>query len=152
MRLLVCCVCLVLALAAISFPMPTSSVQSDILAQEKAWNKAELNHDPAALAKLLADEFVLTEPDGSVLDKLEEVAFTADAKAHFEIEESSNLKVQVYSDAAVVTGAYYEKGTYHGKPFEHRGRFTDTWVRRGATWHCVASHFSVPVPDSLTNG
>lgn len=152
MRLLVCSACLLLVLVAISFPIPTNSVQADILAQEKAWNRAELKHDPAALAKLLADDFVLTEPDGSVLNKTEEVAFTADAEVHFEIEESSNLKVQVYVDAAVVTGAYYEKGTYHGKPFERRGRFTDTWVRREATWRCVASHFSVPVPDSLTNG
>jgi ketosteroid isomerase-like protein len=152
MRLFFCCVCLLLGPVATLFPIPTNSVQADILAQEQAWNKAELNHDAAALARLLADDFVLTEPDGSVLNKTEEVAFTADAEVHFEIEESSNLKVHVYSDAAVVTGAYYEKGTYHGKPFEHRGRFTDAWVRRGDTWQCVASHFSVPVPDSLTNG
>jgi hypothetical protein len=40
----------------------------------------------------------------------------------------------------VVTGAYHTKGTTHGKPFDHYGRFTDTWIAEGGRWVCVASH------------
>jgi hypothetical protein len=38
-----------------------------------------------------------------------------------------------------VTGVYREKGTYKGKPYQRRGRFTDTWVKQKGTWQCVAS-------------
>lgn len=40
---------------------------------------------------------------------------------------------------AVVTGAYREKGTAHGKSYQHRGRFADTWVSQDGVWQCVAS-------------
>lgn len=137
-----------LALIPVIAPAQADSVQSDILALENSWNEAELHHDPVALGRLMSDDLVLTEPDGSVIVKSEEVAFTADPQAHFESLESYDLKVQVHGDdTAIVTGAYHEKGTFHGKPFEHRGRFTDAWVRHDRTWQCVAGHFSVPVKD-----
>jgi hypothetical protein len=30
-----------------------------------------------------------------------------------------------------------------GKPWERRGRFTDTWMILDGRWQCIASHFSV---------
>jgi ketosteroid isomerase-like protein len=139
--------CLLLDLAPIPLPAQTESAQADVIALENSWNEAELRKNPAALARLMSDDLVLTEPDGSVISKTEEAAFTADPAAHFEVLESHGLKVQVHGDAAVVTGAYHEKGTFHGKLFEHRGRFTDTWVRHSGTWQCIAGHFSIPVAD-----
>ena len=38
------------------------------------------------------------------------------------------MTVHLYGNAAVVTGAYRDKGTEKGKPFLRRGRFTDTWI------------------------
>ena len=35
------------------------------------------------------------------------------------------------------------KGTYQGKPYNHVGRFTDTWVLDLGKWQCVASHTSL---------
>jgi hypothetical protein len=43
---------------------------------------------------------------------------------------------------AVVAGVYHAKGSYKGKPFDHYGRFTDTWVYLNGKWLCVASHTS----------
>jgi len=136
-----------LFIATIFLSAQTNSEQAEIRAVEDAWNKAELNHDAAALNRLMSDDLVLTETDGSVINKQEEVAFTADPTSHFEVLESHDLKIQVHGDAAVVSGAYHEKGSYQGKPFEHRGRYTDTWIRHNGTWQCVAGHFSIPVPE-----
>lgn len=141
------CLLLPLAFAPVILSGQADSTQADLIAVENSWNRAELGHDPAALSQLMADDLVLTESDGSVINKTEEVAFTADPEAHFEILESHDMKVQIHGDAAVVTGAYHEKGTYHGKTFEHQGRFTDTWIRHKGAWQCVAGHFSIPVQD-----
>ena len=136
-----------LFIATIFLSAQMNSEQAEIRAVEDAWNKAELNHDAAALSRLMSDDLVLTETDGSVINKKEEVAFTADPTSHFEVLESHDLKIQVHGDAAVVSGAYHEKGSYQGKPFEHRGRYTDTWIRHTGTWQCIAGHFSIPVPE-----
>ena len=44
---------------------------------------------------------------------------------------------------AIVTWTYHAKGTYGAKPYEHFGRFTDTWVSQDGKWLCVASHTSL---------
>jgi len=45
----------------------------------------------------------------------------------------------VYGNSAVVTGVYREKGVKNGRPYQRRGRFTDTWVYQSGSWVCVAS-------------
>ena len=47
--------------------------------------------------------------------------------------------MQVYGNAAVVVGIFRIKGTEKGKPYVHRERFTDTWIKYDQTWKCVAS-------------
>ena len=48
-----------------------------------------------------------------------------------------------FGDTAVITGIYHTAGTYQGKPYDHVGRFTDTWVLDLGKWQCVASHTSL---------
>src|ERR1700720_4262951 len=47
--------------------------------------------------------------------------------------------VQVYGDVAVVVGVFRIKGTEKGKPYVHRERFVDTWIKLQGTWQCVAT-------------
>jgi len=53
------------------------------------------------------------------------------------VNEQTN--VQVYGNAAVVVGIFRVKGMEKGKPYVHRERFTDTWIKQNQTWQCVAS-------------
>lgn len=46
---------------------------------------------------------------------------------------------KAYQNTVVVSGTYVEKGTVNGKPYSRRGRFTDTWIKQGASWYCAAS-------------
>ena len=55
---------------------------------------------------------------------------------------NSDERIFLYDNAAVVAGTYHAKGSYKGKPFDHYGRFTDTWVFMNGKWLCVASHTS----------
>ena len=110
---------------------------------EHLWNEAQVNRDSRALDSMIGSAFVNTEWDGEVSDKAK---FLADIKdplfkpASLTIQD---LKVSMYGDSAVVAGVYHTKGSYQGKPYEHIGRFTDTWVYTEGRWQCVASHTSL---------
>jgi ketosteroid isomerase-like protein len=138
--------CLLLTLSAVGHVTAQSSEtsqESKLLVLEHMWNEAQVNRDAPALNALVADTFVNTEYDGEVSDKTK---FLSDIKDPLFKPASMNvdgMKVMFYHDAAVVTGNYHAKGTYQGKPYDHTGRFTDTWILRGDHWVCVASHSSL---------
>jgi ketosteroid isomerase-like protein len=119
------------------------SQETKLLVMEHLWNEAQVNRDARALDGMIGASFVNTEYDGEVSDKSK---FLADIKdPHFNLTSLTiqDLKVSMYADSAVVVGTYHTKGTYEGKPYEHIGRFTDTWVFTEGRWQCVASHTSL---------
>jgi hypothetical protein len=119
------------------------SQETKLLVMEHLWNEAQVNRDSRVLDAMLGSEFVNTEYDGEVSDKAK---FLADIKdPHFNLTSLTiqDLKVSMYADSGVVVGTYRTKGTYLGKPYEHIGRFTDTWVFTEGRWQCVASHTSL---------
>ena len=133
----------VLAIAAISAYAFAQSATSDeggrVLGLEKAWNKAIEVKDTKALDQLLASTFVAVEIDGSVSSKSE---FLASIKApEYQPSQAVNedMNVQVYGNSAVVVGIFRIKGVEKGKPYVHRERFIDTWIKQNQGWQCVAS-------------
>jgi ketosteroid isomerase-like protein len=110
-----------------------------VLGLEKAWNHALEEKDTKALDMILANSLVSIDIDGSISSKSEFLASikAADYQPSQAVTEQSN--VQVYGDAAVVVGIFRVKGTEKGKPYVHRKRFVDTWVKINGTWQCVAS-------------
>jgi ketosteroid isomerase-like protein len=111
-----------------------------VLALETLWNQAEVAKDAAALDHLLADDFIFVDIDGSLQNKAQFLDGIKHPVEHIEIIGNDSLKAHVYRDTVIVSGTYHEKGTLNGKAYVHRGRFTDTWVRQGSSWMCVASH------------
>jgi ketosteroid isomerase-like protein len=130
------------SVAAQEYParMDTAAAETKIIALENAWNQAQLHHDAKVLDSLITDDFVYTDYDGTFMDKPRFLADLKDPEYRPSLVANEGVKVSVYPGAAVVTGTYHTRGTYKGKPFEHWGRFTDTWIREHATWYCVASH------------
>jgi ketosteroid isomerase-like protein len=118
------------------------AAEKAVTAAEHQWMKAQQTNNAELEAPLLADKIVETDHDGKVLSGKE--AVLADAKSMtYSSMEYTDLKVTVFGDTAIATGAYAGKGTAAGKPFDLRGRFTDTWVMANGKWQCVASHDSL---------
>jgi ketosteroid isomerase-like protein len=114
--------------------------QARILSLENAWDRAVKQKDAAALQMLLAPELVYVDYDGKLMDKAEYLSSVQSRALHPERIVSESMNVHVYAAAAVATGVYRESGERNGKPYMLRERFTDTWVRRGASWMCVSSN------------
>ena len=143
----------ILLLLLSSLALPQTFAQSDgdeskIIAFENLWNQMQVAHDADAMSKMLDPEFVLTDYDGSIMNKAQLLASIRDTSNQLTTEVSEGMKLFRHGDTVVVIGATHEKGTLKGKPYQHNGRFTDTWIKRDAQWLCVASHLAL-IPKSL---
>ena len=139
----ICC-CFLLAVCAIGLAAQHADPrESRLLVLERLWNEAQVNRDAAALDELVSSRFVNTEWDGEISDKQKFLADIKDPRFRTTSANIQDLKMNFFGDTAVVTGVYHTQGTYQGKPYEHFGRFTDTWVLDLGKWQCVASHTSL---------
>jgi len=111
-----------------------------VLGLETAWNHAIEAKDTKALDMLLASTFIAIEIDGSLSSKSEFLASIKDPEYKPSQAVNEQISIQVYGDTAVVVGIFRIKGIEKGKPYVHRERFTDTWIKHDQTWQCVASH------------
>jgi ketosteroid isomerase-like protein len=143
----------VLLVLLLSLALPRAFAQSDgdeskIIALENLWNQMQVAHDADAMSKMLDPEFVLTDYDGSIMNKAQLLVSLRDTSNQLTTEVSEAMKLFRHGDTVIVIGATHEKGTLKGKPYQHNGRFTDTWIKRDAQWLCVASQLSL-IPKSL---
>jgi ketosteroid isomerase-like protein len=137
---------LLLILASLALVQSVSRAQGDetkIIALENLWNQMQLNHDADAMGKLLDEDFVFTDYDGTVMSKAQFLESIRDMSYQLTVEASENMKLHRHGDTVVVIGATHEKGTYKGKPYQHQGRFTDTWMKKNGQWLCIASQLSL---------
>ena len=111
---------------------------------EEKWTESYKKRQIDILSSLLAEDFVITVEDGNTYSKMGYITQSADPSVQVDIAELSDLKVRMHGNAAVVTGAYHEKGKSNGKPYEYRDRLTDVWMKVGNKWQVISSHYSVP--------
>jgi ketosteroid isomerase-like protein len=146
MRPLVCNLAIALcALAPPTYaqtPNPAPDA-ANIIALERMWNQAQVSLDAKAIASMIGDRFINTEYDGEVSNRGKFLADFADPQFKPTLMNIDNVKVEMYPNTAIVTGNYHVKGVYASKPYEHFGRFTDTWILQDGKWLCVASHSSL---------
>jgi ketosteroid isomerase-like protein len=136
----------ILLLAPVAITQDSSSTAGDeskIIALENLWNQMQINHDADAMAKMLDDDFVLTDYDGSVMNKVQFLDSIRDKSDVLTVEVSESMRLHPHGTTVVVVGATHEKGTSKGKPYAHNGRFTDTWIKKNGQWICVASQLGI---------
>jgi ketosteroid isomerase-like protein len=144
MKTLLIVAVLALAVPCVAFgqaaaPAKSLTAEQEVSALERAWYDASRKYDVAWFERYLADTVVLTDEEGAVTGK---AAQLADVKNHANTYDSlsyEDLKVQVYGDTAIATGITVFKGTSKGKAIGGRTQWTDTWIKRGGQWQCVAS-------------
>jgi ketosteroid isomerase-like protein len=142
-RITVFC-CLLLAAGSVQLAAQQADPrETKLLVLERLWNEAQVNRDSASLEALVSSRFVNTEWDGEMSDKQQFLADIKDPRFKPTALTIQDVKMNFFGDTAVVTGIYHTQGSYQGKPYDHLGRFTDTWVLDTGKWQCVASHTSL---------
>lgn len=121
---------------------------STVLTLEHRWNEAYKNGDIEGMNSLLADDYIMTEENGRTFSKPGYIAHYGNSTVRVDISKMLELKVRMHGNTAVVTGAYHEKGTQKGKPYEYRDRLTDVWMTTNGRWQLIVSHYSFAQPSN----
>ncbi|MFY9559914.1 MAG: nuclear transport factor 2 family protein [Terriglobales bacterium] len=112
--------------------------REQILQLERDWTQSFVTMDVAANERIVADDFLGTEPDGKRVKKSDLIA---ELKAGDALEANrlneDDVTIRFYGQTAIVNGSESWKRKSDGKT----GRFiwTDILVKRNGKWQVVAS-------------
>ena len=134
--------CLLGCFAVRNLAQEKSDVAS-IRTLELKWVDAYKQRQIAAVASLLAEDYVITLEDGSTYGKVGFISYPA-GPLRVDIADLTHVKIHMHENIAVVTAGYHERGEFGGKSYDYHDRLTDVWMKIGGKWQLIASHYSVP--------
>jgi ketosteroid isomerase-like protein len=125
--------------------MPATALRTDTREESDHDTLARLNRDYinsvqnsdlARFDAILADDFLCSHPDGSLVDRATFLEQTARPVAIRDLA-AEDVTIRLMGDFAIIHAA-----TRYTKPdgTEGRGRYTDVWARRNGRWLCVSAH------------
>lgn len=101
-----------------------------------------LADDPATLARLWSDDFVVTNPFNQFVTKEQVLTLVTSGVLAFESYDRQIEYARAYGDVVIVAGretvVWADKMPLAGQT--SRLRYTAVWVRHGNTWQEVARH------------
>lgn len=112
-------------------------MQEELLKLENEFARAVINNDADAVDGFLADDWIIVDPDGGIIDKARFLGVIKSGALSHEMMESADLRVRLYGNTAVVTGLTTTKGKFMEQDFTSCERATDIFVKRNDRWQCV---------------
>jgi ketosteroid isomerase-like protein len=92
--------------------------------------------DVRRFQEILADDFLCSNPDASLVDKQQFLAQTARPVTISGLE-AHEVKIRILGDVALI----HARTRYTTATGEARnGRYTDVWAHRDGRWLCVSAH------------
>jgi uncharacterized protein (TIGR02246 family) len=116
---------------------------AQLIALDRAMQRAVVDRDAKAFANFFTEDYVLVSTQGKIYKKADVVAEITSPDVRYDINESSDVSVRVQGDTGLVIASLHQKGVDHGKPFDFRLRYTDTWVRSNGSWKNISAHASM---------
>ncbi len=126
----------------VSCQMKRNDGKEELINLEKDFERAVVANDAEAIGKFLADDWVIVDPDGGIVDKARFLGVIKSGVLTHELMESEDVQVRSYGDAAVVTALTTSKGKFGGQEFSSRERATDVFVKQSGRWRCVFSQLT----------
>jgi ketosteroid isomerase-like protein len=117
-------------------------LQEELLIFERDFTQAVAGNDVVAIGRFVADDWVIVDADGGVIDRSRFLSVIESGALSHESMESTDVEVRVHGDPAVVTGITSSKGLFMGHGFNTRERATDVLVRLNGRWLCVFSQLT----------
>lgn len=118
-----------------------ADAEQQIMQLEKEGREATLKNDVEANDRLLADNWININPDGSVTTKARLMELLKTSPFKIMSIENDEVTVRVYGEAAVVTGRSTSKraGQSAGEIVTRQVRFTRVYAKRDGRWQVVSA-------------
>ena len=117
-------------------------MEEELLKLEEQFAEAIVKNDSEAIERLVADEWIIINADGGIIDRERFLEVIKSGTLTHEMMESDDMQVRVYGDSAVVSSLTRSKGKFMGQEFTTHERATDVFVRRGGQWRCVLTQLT----------
>lgn len=107
-----------------------------LLALNDDYIRSVQHGDVRRFDEILAEDFLCSNPDGSLVDKRQFLAQTARPVTITGLA-AHDVRVRFLGDVAIIHG----RTSYATASGEQRsGRYTDVWARRNGRWLAVSAH------------
>ena len=112
------------------------SDQTALLELNQEYIRSVQDSDVRRFNEILADDFLCSLPDGSLIDRAQFLVQTA-KPARISNLQAHDVKVRQMGDFAII----HARTTYSGPDGRPgSGRYTDVWAKRNGRWLAVSAH------------
>ncbi len=116
--------------------MPVTPELDVLLGLNRDYIQSIQNSDVRRFDEILADDFLCSNPDGSLVDREAFLKQTAEPVAITNLE-AHDVKVRLMGDFAII----HARTTYtRSDGRAGAGRYTDVWARRNGRWLAISAH------------
>ena len=120
----------------------------EIESLEAQWRTAVLQNDVATVNRLLADDYLGINPNGTLETKADALALRRAGTMKISSIDPINIKVRVYGDTAVVTSQVQLEGHDGERDISGRYHYTRVYSHRSGEWKVVSFEASRIAPGS----
>ena len=125
----------------------TAEDKASVAGLDTQYQAAVKANDADAMARILADDFVLVTGKGQTYNKQDLLKAARDKSEIYEHQEDTQQTVRVWGDTAVVTALLWIKGDHKaGGAFDYKLWFSDTYARTPNGWRYVFGQASIRLP------
>jgi ketosteroid isomerase-like protein len=121
-----------------------SQSEQEVRKLEREWLDAYEQHDAAAMDRIVADDFKLTQ-SGAVQTKadiLTALKIVRDSGRPEPKLSTEDVQSRVEGDTVILTGRFIQRMERTGQTRTMEARYTDTYVKRSGRWQVVASQLT----------
>ena len=99
--------------------------------------------DVKRFEEILADDFMMSTPGGSLLDKAEYLRLTAQPVTISGLV-AEDVRIRLLGDFAIIHARFNSR---RADSTQRRGRYTDNYARRDGSWVAVSAHYHLDHRD-----
>jgi outer membrane receptor protein involved in Fe transport len=133
-------VALTVSMSSICMGQDSGNVEQTIMNIEQELTNALLKSDASVFDRYFADNFIFTDPGGSLAYKTQMIASMKAGDFKFESSKIDSMKVQVYGNTAVANYRTTDKGKIKDFDVSGQYRWTDVFIKLNDRWQVVAGH------------
>jgi ketosteroid isomerase-like protein len=114
------------------------NAHKEIEGLEQDWRTAQLSNNVTEADRLLADDYLGINANGTLETKADELSRRRSGAFHISQLELSDIKVRIYGDTAVVTSKADLVGKNGDRDISGRYRYTRVYSNRDGQWRIVS--------------